>query len=198
MRVDRMTAFVVGLAAATVTSGLLDAVMEDGEGPSAQARAARSSAEPAPTPSTESPDTPSPTPTPTLTEEPASADEDPGGTCVPMYHVPLPEWSPVVDPKTGLTTFKKSYETPEPVEYEHCLSDYRTSYDYSYSLPDTAWQNNPPTNAPGYPPGFGDSGSEAGTERDRRVPITTERGGMPDLAPTVPRAPAPRVPAFIP
>jgi hypothetical protein len=199
MRVEKTTTFMVGLLVATFASGVIYAATDDAEGQgSAQARPpARSSPEPTPTPSSAPPDTPSPTPTPT--EDPASADDESYTSCVPTYHVPLPKFSPVVDPETGLTTFKETYETPDPVEHEDCVPGYGPwSYDSSHSFPGSSWQTQP-TNAPGYyPPGFGDGASETGTGKDRRVPITTDRGGPPDLAPTVPRAPVARVPAFIP
>lgn len=198
MRVEMKSAFWLGLVAAIVASGAIGAVTEDEEGADTSAKAgprARVSAEPTPTPSSEPPATPSPGPTPS-----SAADDEPDEICYPLATLePLPRITAVVDPRTGLKTFKETYEEreqPEPV----CIPTYQPSYSgypYSYSPPYHSSQV-VPTNAPGYGPGFGGSGSGAAGEKDRRVPITTDRGGMPDFAPSVPRAPAPRVPAFIP
>ena len=201
MREETKWAFGLGLAAAIVASGAIDAAMQDDGASDTSAKAgsgARASTEPSPTPSSEPPATPSPTPTPAQAS--AAADDEPDEICYPVQTLePLPRITAVVDPRTGVKTFKETYEDTEPPE-PVCVSLYSPSYNYPYSYSPPYSSQVLPTNAPGYGPGFGGAGSGSGTgwEKDRRVPIMTGRGGMPDFAPTVPRPPAPRVPAFIP
>lgn len=200
MRVTTKQFFWLGLVAAILAGGAIDAaVQDDGADTSAKAGSrARASAEPSPTPSSQPPGTPSPVPSQTS----SSADDEPEEICYPLQTLePLPRITLVVDPQTGRRTLKEIHEDkkdekpPEPV----CIPMHQPSYGYPYSYQPPGFSGVAPTNAPGYPPGFGSGyGSEGTTGKDRRVPITTDRGGMPDLAPTVPRAPAVRVPAFIP